>query len=397
MPRSSISSSDGVRNPRRWKAWAAATVFLLVGSEALLRIPAIQDALPTRTHYHDVGIVVREDALRRTLRAHGRIDVLFVGSSIVRTNIQPQTFDRLIQSRTRESIVSFNAGLSGLWPEGVALYLENVWMHLAKPAVVVQGIRYPELAATTHALRADQVFSGSVEAAWRESSWRKRAYSAAAANLRLLQYRGTLTEVLQRYTNGRPGPASLTDRGFGIDPRGYTPRLPTLREARQRGLIREENFPPEVICPDACARGFAALRRAIVAARGKGAQYILVNIPEHGTRWRGEQALDRYREYLVRLRAFADSEGIVFMDPTEGNPYSFQNDDDYSDTYHMSPAGAERLTSMLAARLKVRARHTSGAHVIRPSHSAGDVAVFANDPRGHPDQGWSSQDLVDKR
>ena len=332
------------------------TALLLVGAERLLRVPSLQQWLPTRTHYYDAGVVVREDALNATLAAYGRIDVLFVGSSIVRTNIQPLIFDALVRKHTGNPVVSFNAGLSGLWPEAVALYLEHVWLPRASPRLVVQGIRYPELAATTHALRPDQVFSGTVEAAWKETSWRTRVYSAAAVRIRLLQYRGALTRSLERYINGRPGPISEEHRELGIDPRGHTPRLPTFREARARGAVEDEETASDGNCLSGrCRVGFTGLSRAIAAARRSGADYILVNIPEHGRRWGGEGGRTRYQEYLACLRAFARSERVLFVDPTEGDPSMFQDDAEYSDTYHMSPAGATRLTSMLAARIDPRA------------------------------------------
>jgi hypothetical protein len=375
MRRSFIFSSDpGTRDGRKWVQWTALTALLLAITEGMLRVPAIQDVLPTRTHYYEPGIAVREDALRRTLAANGRIDALFIGSSIVRTNIQPLTFDQLVQSRTQQPIVSFNAGLSGLWPEGVALYLDRVWLPLAKPRLVIQGIRYPELAATTHALRADRVFSGAVESGWRETTWRKRAYSAAVSRVRLLQYRGVLPELLQRYTNGRPGPLSEPQREFGIDPRGYTPRLPTFREAQARGLIRREDPVSQAICPDGCSVGFGALSRAARMARQSGAEYILVNIPEHATRWHGEEGGAKYAQYLAVVRAFATAEGVAFLDPTEGDPYAFNDEEEYADTYHMTPAGAKRLTSILANRLSVRSAMAPGRH------RAPDAVARIHDP-----------------
>lgn len=367
MHHSSTSSSE-TRGRPRWAVWCAATALLLAGAEGLLRLPSLQSWLPTRTHYYDAGVAVREDALKTTLAAHGHVDVLFIGSSIVRTNIQPLTFDGLVQRRTGYPVISFNAGLSGLWPGAVVLYLEHVWLPLAKPRLVVQGIRYPELAATTHALQPHQVFSGRVEAAWTKTTGVTRAYSAAASRIRLLQYRGTLTRVLERYSNGRPGPLAADGREFGIDPRGYTPRLPTLREARARGLAKDEEPVSEGVClPDGCRVGFTALSRAIAAVRRSGADYLLVNIPEHGTRWRGEDGRRRYHDYLRALRAFARSEGVRFVDPTEGDPYTFQNDVEYSDTYHMSPAGAARLTSILAARIDPRVGTVGRRHVTVPA------------------------------
>ena len=327
------------------------TGLLLAGAEGLLRAPSLQSRLPTRTHYYDAGVVIREDALKRTLAALGHVDVLFIGSSIVRTNIQPLTYDALT-TPSGCRVVSFNAGLSGLWPGAVALYLEHVWLGLAKPRVVVQGIRYPELAATTHALRPDQVYNGTVEAAWADATWRKRLYGIAAANLRLLQYRGALGSVLQRYVNGRPGPISAEDRESMIDPRGYTPRFPTLREVKARGdAVIAEPVAEEVCTRDRCRVGFEGLSHAIASTHRWGADYVLVNIPEHSARWGGRDGQRRYRDYLAAVHDFARSNGVPFIDPTDGNPHVFEDDDEYSDLYHMSPAGAKRLTSILAARM----------------------------------------------
>jgi hypothetical protein len=361
MRRSSTSSSDV---SRRWAVWAILTGLLLVGAEVLLRVPTLESRLPTRTHYYDAGVVVREDALRRTLAAHGRVDVLFIGSSIVRTDIQPLTYDAITADAGCHRIVSFNAGLSGLWPTAVALYLEHVWLPAAKPRLVVQGIRYPELAATTHALRPNQVFSGTVEAAWTETTWSKRLYAAAAARIRLLQYRGVLGSILERYTNGRPGPIFADDPESAIDPRGYTPRLPTLREARVRGLVTAEPISEEV-CPDGrCSVGFNALSRAVAAVHRSGGDYVLVNIPEHGAQWHGSDGRRRYHDYLAVLHEFARSKGVPFIDPTDGNPDTFEDEDEYSDLYHMSPAGAKRLTSILATRID-SALNTDGACAAR--------------------------------
>jgi hypothetical protein len=330
------------------------TALLLAAAEGLLRAPLIQSRLPTRTHYYDAGIVIREDALTRVLVANGHVDVLFIGSSIVRTNIQPLMYDALTMPGRSGRLVSFNAGLSGLWPASVALYLEHVWLRLAKPRLVVQGIRYPELAETTHALRSDQVFSGTVEAGWADTTWRKRLNAAATAHLRILQYRGALGNTLKRYVNGRPGPIAADNPEFMIDPRGYTPSLPTLRDARAGGAPATVEPVAEEICArDRCRFGFGALSRAIAATQRSGAAYVLVNIPEHSARWGGREGSRRYLAYLAALREFARSKGVPFIDPTDGNPHLFE-DSEYSDNCHMRPTGAKQLTSILAARIDPR-------------------------------------------
>src|SRR6185503_17574133 len=149
MSRSSTSSSD-VAVPRgrtrqfslrhAWK-FPVCVVGLLAVAELILRTPVMISELPISTHYHEPGVVRRVEARERVLAERGSIDLLFVGSSVVRCNIQPLDFDRAVMGRGFRA-VSFNGGLSGLWPKAVALYVEHLWLPKAHPTIVVQGIRF---------------------------------------------------------------------------------------------------------------------------------------------------------------------------------------------------------------------------------------------------------------
>ena len=145
MNRSSTSSSEWHYRVRRWTIDALRVAALVGGIELLLRVPAVEARLPIRTHFRETGVVVRLDTLTHLLRTHRRTDVLFVGSSVVRCNINPSVFDTLVGDLGDRRIVSFNAGLSGFWPASVRLYLEDLWLPRANPSVVVQGIRFAEL------------------------------------------------------------------------------------------------------------------------------------------------------------------------------------------------------------------------------------------------------------
>jgi hypothetical protein len=335
MSRSSTSNSDArphrVPGPRRWLAWAACTALLLALAEVALHYPPVRDFLPPRSHFSDPGITLRLEALERAVTEHGRIDVLFVGSSIVRTNIQPLLIDRLISDREGTSVVSFNTGLAGVWPEGIAMYVEHVWLPAARPKLVVQGIRYMELSATTPGLRPEQLLAGAVESGWTDDApWVSRVRSATASRIRLLQYPGAWIGWLQQYQDGRPGDVP---RGVPIDSRGYA-------AARTRANI--ENDPVNTICgATGCSLGLAALKRTITAVHRRGAKYVLANMPEHAQRWRDPA---KYREY-------ANEQGVTFLDVSEGDPRQFASDAEYLDTCHMSPSGSARFSSMLAVTL----------------------------------------------
>ena len=75
--------------PRFLSATFLAVIGLLIGFEALIRVGAVQRALPIRTLYHEPGVVRRMESLQRVIEQYGRVDVLFVGSSVVRCNIRP--------------------------------------------------------------------------------------------------------------------------------------------------------------------------------------------------------------------------------------------------------------------------------------------------------------------
>jgi hypothetical protein len=324
---------------------------LLAATEGVLRIRAVEQALPIRTHLHEPGVVVRLQALDRVLRRYGRIDVLFVGSSVVRCNINPLVFDAAVEHGRFPGIVSFNVGMSGLWPAAVRLYLENLWLPRARPKVVVQGIRYGELFPSTRARSYADISSGALESSWERGGVAGRLRGAAFAHLRVLQYRGALPSWLMRYRTGRPGAIDEDEVRVYTDPRGWTPRTPTLDVVLARNLLRGEKPNPALVDRGPCKEALEAIRRSFRAARRAGAEYLLVNVPEHAFRWSGPDGRDRYASYLRAMGDLADQEGFTFIDVSDGNPSQFASMNEYSDYHHMSPAGAARFTTMLADRI----------------------------------------------
>jgi hypothetical protein len=336
--------------PRILSVSFAAIVLMVSGTEGMLRIPAVADRLPLPTQYNEPDVAMRVRTLE-ALKQHehtDHVDVLFVGSSIVRCNIRPTLFDQAISRQAHATIVSFNAGLSGLWPAGVDLYTEHLWLPHARPRIVLQGIRYGEVVAPPKTRQYETIVTGAVESGWAAggvSGWMK---AAAFEHLRLLQYRGIWIEWLKQYVNGRGGVPVPDELRVFTDARGWTPRLPTLDVVRARNLLLAER-PYTDEAP--LAEALDAIRHTSRVVRRSGAEYALVNVPEHSFRWSGLGGQLRYQGYLAALQKLADDEGFAFVDVTAGAPDQFSRDADYSDYHHMSPEGAGRFTSMLAAAL----------------------------------------------
>src|SRR3954469_3009403 len=361
MNHSSISSSDAAAvhvrtrqfSLRRVWRFPVCVIALLAGAELILRIPAVRQALPIRTHYHEAGIVRRVEALEQVLADHGSIDILFVGSSIVRCNIQPLDFDRAVMGRGLRE-VSFNGGLSGLWPNAVALYVEHLWLPKAHPAVVVQGLRLGKLHSPPRARRESAILSGPIERRWRTNSPTRDIEISALERIHLLQYRGTLPRWLASYESGAPGESLDDDERVATDSRGWTARLPTLDIVLSRGLLHAEAPYSAPIKDAETAAALAAIGRTAELCRRAGVRYVLVNVPEHAFRWSGPDGARRYADYVDTLRALAQSLSFEFVDVTNGDPRRFANDAEDSDYHHMSPAGAHRFTMLLASELGSR-------------------------------------------
>ena len=361
MSRSSTSSSDAAAAPIRtrqfslrhlWK-FPACVVGLLIVAELILRTPIVMSLLPIRTHYHEAGIVRRVEALERVLAERGSIDILFVGSSIVRCNIQPLDFDRAVMGRGLRA-VSFNAGLSGLWPKAVALYVEHLWLPKAHPSIVVQGIRFGELHNSPRARRESAILSGPIESRWQTPGPSSALEIAALERVHLLQYRGTMPRWLAAYGGGAPGQDLDDDERVTTDPRGWTPRLPTLDVVLSRGLLKTE-APYSGPMKDAeTEAALASIVRTAELCRRANVRYVLVNVPEHAFRWSTPGGAERYGEYIDTLQSLAASQSFEFIDVTNRDPHRFANDAEYSDYHHMSPAGAHRFTLMLASELGSR-------------------------------------------
>jgi hypothetical protein len=385
MKPSSISSSETPRRrliefrPRVLSAGFAAILLMLGAVELALRIPVVADALPVRTHFNRPDVVVRLQTLERLKRQVGRIDVLFVGSSVVRCNIRPDIFDQLLMRHGYSELVSFNAGMSGLWPSGVRLYTEHLWLPETEPRVVIQGIRLGELVLPSQSRPYDEIVSSPIESEWHTASLTGRVQAAAFERIHLLQYRGIWPQWLQRYERGRPAPLQNDEVHVFTDARGWTPHLPTLDVVRARNLLASEQ-PYTALTSDGNRQdALDSIRLTARAARRRGATYVLVNVPEHVFRWPGADGRARYARYLQALREFAEKEGFPFVDVTRGDPERFSNDAEYSDYHHMSPEGAARFTTMLESTLE---GSLAGLPAGLPRPIA-RVSGVEHDPRSH--------------
>jgi hypothetical protein len=348
MSLSSTSSSDR----RTGRATGLCAVIVIVLAELLLRVPGINSAIGRPDLYYWAGVDERLEAIEQTEAEAGPIDVLFIGSSVVRTNIRPFVFDEAAADAGVE-IVSFNGGLSGLRIDAVRLYAEEFWLDRLAPRVVMQFVRYNELLDPEPVETYRRFDQGRYEPLWVSDTPSARFRALLLDRSRLAQYSGLLTDAL-----ADPTEAFEDEIGFAIDSRGWN--------ATQRALVDllDQLDPSEIPGGDVATGGYrnpidatlfveglSMLAETIEAVRAAGAAYVLVNMPEHGDKFLlAPDGEERYAAFVEILRAFATEQGVAFIDVTDGDASTYATVEPFSDFHHMTPNGAEALTKELARR-----------------------------------------------
>lgn len=320
-------------------------VLMVLAAELAFRAPAVRGTLPQPQIYYDIGVHTRLEKLNALLRTD-TMDLLFIGSSIVRTNIRPLIVDSVIASRGARKFVSFNGGLSGMPPDPASLYLENFWLSRSQPAYVVQGVRFGELSSDRRAEDWDEFKSSRAEPYWISGSRMAQLNEAMLTRVQLLNYQGSFSAW---FSDGWSG---VRERDFPIDERGYGPTELTLTQAIAAGQIHGSGVYGDGYARSNFEVGMRALRRSIAATRQRGIRFIIVNMPEYCSRYLdAKDGLARYEAYLGILREVAATEQVSLIDVTHGDPATWCDKDLFSDFHHMSPDGARRLSIELGEQI----------------------------------------------
>jgi hypothetical protein len=107
MSLSSTSSSELRRTARA----VVVALIVVVLAELLLRVPLVERKLGAPDIYYHRGVHLSLDALTNLEASRGRVDVLFVGSSVVQRNIRPSEFDRVARTSGVDLVYQMHIGI----------------------------------------------------------------------------------------------------------------------------------------------------------------------------------------------------------------------------------------------------------------------------------------------
>jgi hypothetical protein len=317
---------------------------ILIGLELLLHQETVQNVLPSPIPYYDSEVEMRRVALERFLKKYDQPDILFIGSSVVRSDISPVLFDSVYQSITNQTIHSFGGGLSDLDPDPVAFYFNYFWIPKCKPKAIVQTIRYEELSSPFTADNYKPFKNSLIEPLWLKNTWFHKTKIYLIEHIKLFYYSGSLTEFLRypRWPMNRP-------IKHPIDSRGWSPMTLEIDKAIKQGYLKGDYRYNNDLAGENCEHNLKALQEIIAYCHQEGIPYVLINIPEHPTRFAPElNGIEKYQTYLEILQKFSQENNIPFIDITNGNPAYYPDNSYFSDYYHLMGSAAKQFTSELA-------------------------------------------------
>jgi hypothetical protein len=331
--------------------WFVSTLFALMLLEATVRVPVVYSNLPAPLPYYNAGLETRLRKLDTVLETEGRVDVLFAGSSVIRTNFRPSVFDRAVKRAIGVDVVSFNAGLSAINPDSARFYLEKIWLDRARPRVVVQGVRLYGFKYDSAAEDDSRIKKGRLEALWTSGRWWDSVSADLIYVVRLSQYQGTLEKSLEQLYQGKPLSSLLKRDGFPVNERGWEQRGTSLDEAKRRGWLKGRRPYNTELSSEPFQVGLEGIRRAAALCRERGISYVLVAVPETPFYYSEPDGPERYQHFIDMLGNLAEEERVPFIDVSDGDLHAFDDDSYFSDYHHMLPKGADRFTELLAAEL----------------------------------------------
>ncbi len=338
--RQSILSFDTLQSHVRisgWVVWLAA--FLLLG-ELLLRVPAIQAALPAPepTLWHTKLIQAKMDYLKAFQQSQG-IDLLFMGNSTTQAGFNPELFDQNRPLNGKEG--SFNAAIEGLPPFGNFMFLE-IFLRYSKPKQIILGLTPQDLNSNSPWAEdiTDRVEHSPMALAESRTGIRGHVLNFFLNNSMLFRYRFVLHQLL--ITGAMPEPINVY-----YNNRGYHDLQDVLADV-DKGARGKFLNKAGVLNYSSKGIQIESLRKILRLAKEQGIQVALVNMPladDYDSNFDNLAAKD---EYLNAAKQVAAEFGLPLWD-MENLPADQQfGDADFGDLNHLNVHGSTRLTTMVA-------------------------------------------------
>lgn len=313
----------------------AALVVLLV-AEGTSRV--VEPRVPVQTRWGSAAIDVKVEQMER-LSADGGVDVVFLGSSIVNSGIDPAAF--VEQSPWATS--AYNASMAASSPRVLERWATEVVFPMLKPKTVVIGLS--SRALNDNGINQKRAFDRYMDSRGRAlhlgtATIAQQLESTLEASSALFRLRGQIRlpfTFVNRVKNG-PRRSTITDLGQQTQrsKRKYESTRAFRRRTTRRVLVDYELGGVEL----------AALDALVEAAVSQGAEVYVIDMPVVESDYVGmhPQGAADYANYEAAFARLAFDDRLRSVSATsvaEGTRF-------FGDPLHLNGKGANRLVRWMA-------------------------------------------------
>ncbi|MBK8047641.1 MAG: SGNH/GDSL hydrolase family protein [Anaerolineales bacterium] len=321
--------------------WILFFAGLLLLAELVLRMPAVQAALPKPepTLWHAEMIEYKLEYLKKFAASHD-LDVLFVGNSTTQAGVDPTVFDT--ERNLSAGAGSFNASIEGLPPAGLLTFLK-IYLRYVQPQHVVIGLSAQDLNSNSPWAKdvTDRVKASPLAMAEAREGWLGQVLAFALDHSVLFRYRNLLHQFVVR--GGQLAPAS----NVYFDDRGFDPIDRSLASFSASEALQLQNR-AGVLNYDAGGLQLQSLKQTIQLLQEQGIDVVLVNMPLADGYYRNFDKPEDYDRYLAALHQVAEQFDVPVLD-MESLPAELAfGDAEFADFNHLNATGAQRLTALIA-------------------------------------------------
>ena len=329
------------------------TVFVLGAVEASVRFAAnagkLPDPEPYLWHRREVFVKIHQLA---DLTADEPVDILFLGSSLAYSGINPAVFNETYKASTGDPVRSYNAGLSAISMAMNIRFYERVFSHYSQSRVIFLVLSPRDLNQNSIIPQGgdQEVLASANGQALLFDTPEAQAVRFLLEYSTLYRYRDVLMLGL---LNGFDFPESLpvTYNDPAFDALGYVRVDNNLAQT----IVNGDDPDPDDFARLSLANfettgsNFDALERFVCVCQEQNIQLVLVNMPMTEIMQQGfDQPEADYQSYLNNVNELVRVYRVAFWDFNADGLRQLFSDQDFNDPAHLNAQGAEKFSVQLS-------------------------------------------------
>ncbi len=319
-------------------------LIFLIGGELAFREGAFAKSLPLRSHgLANIQFDIKWFKLQEYLKDHEGVDVVFTGSSLVNTGIDPDIIQSLVLQYTGQKVGFFNYGTEGLSLPATLATVE-ILIDTAHPDVIVLASEMRDYYTES----GQELANNYVSSPWVRQRLGYSNFSGwLSDNSVLLQKAYVLRDWMQE---DFPETHQLSVRRWhDTSPSGYEPDNHVMYDIEEPIDLSD----PQIKAEYDALYGFSvaeerlqALQNIVALCKNTGVQLILLDMPAHPTFFGFFGGETEHAKYLDFIQNFAFENDLILI---PAMPYENVPLEGWSDRIHLNRDGVPVFSAYLGS------------------------------------------------